>query len=179
MDSGQVDVEWKGIHETKLNRNSNGSQGGSNPFTNLLSTTDLLNPEPVAVEEPSEPEVELPTSGDADAWKRLAGLLEELPEIDKTALGQKGAEIDLTKKNLNDKLGLGLEGRRVRRAWDVALERLVECGFLAAKDGGYILASREVEEKEEEAPTGQRSAELQKIHDRFVTAMAQLLEEDD
>ena len=59
------------------------------------------------------------------------------------------------------------------------LERFADCGFLVAKGDGYALASREVEEKEAEEPSGQRDAELQKIYDRFVSAMARLWEEDE
>jgi CRISPR-associated RAMP protein (TIGR02581 family) len=174
---GQVRVEWRHILETRLN--------GGNPFAKMLSTQDLLQPDrdllqaETSPEKAEEPELKLPTSGDAEAWKKLASILQEMPVVDKTELGKRASEFNISKDNLNEKLALGLEGRRTRKAWDTVLERFVECGFLVEKNGGYVLAAAEKAEKAEAPAQGprERDPRLQEVYDRYVGAMARLWEE--
>ncbi len=164
---GQVRIEWQEMLETRVE--------SGNPFAELLSSMDLLATEPEA-EEPAaaEPEAELPTSGDPEAWRILAGILGEMPEIDKGMLGQEAAKHDLTKAVLNDRLNLGLEGKHTRKAWDVVLERFVETGLLVKRDGRYALAGAEPEERTvaaEEAPPDQDPA-LRRVYKRYIQAMS-------
>lgn len=176
---GRVRVVWHRIVETSLQKD--------NPFAEMLSSRELLSRPAAEAEEPEEQPEEtpaetgpaLPATGDPQAWKALADLLEELPEIDKTLLGQRGAEHGLTKSNLDDKLGLGLDSNR--KAWDTALERLVETGFLVEREGRLYVASQvvplsEPEEEENQEPT-ERPPELQAVIDHYVGALARLWEE--
>lgn len=174
---GLVRVVWQRIVETTLQK--------GNPFAEMLSSRDLLSrpaaeePEEQPEETPAEAGPSLPATGDPQAWKALAELLEELPEIDKTLLGQRGAEHGLTKNNLNDKLGLGLDSSR--KAWDTALERLVETGFLVKREDRLYVASQIVSlsepEEEETQEVTERPPELQAVIDHYVGALARLWEE--
>jgi len=179
---GLVRVCWHRMHETRVN--------GGNPFAELLSSRDLLLRghdllEPTAEAEPPEEAVaepQLPTSGEAELWKQLAEILREMPEIDKTLLGQKAGELGIKREELNERLALGLEGRRARRVWDHVLGCFVECGLLVEKDDGYVLAGAEPAEAEAEEAAdkrepGERDPELQQVCDRFVGAMARLWQE--
>jgi hypothetical protein len=169
-----VDVSWQKIVEVKLEK--------ENPFARLLSSRDLLEEaageEPTAAEAGTEEEEgpELPTSGDPEAWQALARLLEKLPQIDKSRLGQEASSIGLTRDTLNDKLGLGLEGK-VRKAWNHALNRLVECGLLVDLEDGTWELARRVEAQEQASAEAIAEAEpldpaLQKVIDHYVGAMA-------
>ncbi len=170
---GQVRVEWSSLRETRLD--------GDNPFAELLSSRDLLKSAESEPEgEPTQPSApKIPTSGDAAAWKVLAEILEEMPRVDKSELGQKAGERGLSKTELNDRLALGFEGRKARKVWDNVLDRFVEYGFLVLQGDDYLLASAvpdPSEESGEEAAAGPDPA-LQKIYDRFIQAMAELWEE--
>ncbi len=175
---GQVRVDWRHIHETRLH--------GGNPFAELLSTRDLLDPsrdllessdDSEAADEP-EAEMKLPTSGDAEVWKILAEILLELPKIDKTELGQRAGPLGIKKQDLNDKLDLGLAGRRAQtKAWDTVLGRFVESGLLVERGDGHALASDEPEETGDKKVVDERDPELQKVYDRFAGAMARLWQE--
>ncbi len=170
---GQVRIEWQSIVETTI-------ADKNNPFLRLLSSRDLLAPaaEPEEPETAVEPEPALPTTGDPLAWRTLAEIIREMPVIDKGELGQKAAERGFTKANLNEKLGLGLEGRKARKSWYFALERLAECGFLVATDAGYALAGEETAavETETAAPV-ERDPALQRVIDDYVGAMARRWDE--
>jgi hypothetical protein len=169
---GLVRVTWDEIVETSLEK--------ENPFASMLSSLDLLQPRAT---EPEERETaaapELPTTGDPAAWRVLADLLLELPEVDKTLLGQRAAERGLAKTQLNEKLGLGLDEKKVRKAWDVVIERLVGCGFIVEHGGRLLVAGRvapqaQVEDLEKRQDHGPA---LQAVFDRYVGVMARLWEE--
>jgi CRISPR-associated RAMP protein (TIGR02581 family) len=181
---GQVRVDWQRILETTIN----GPGSTSNPFDGLLSSRDLLAAEEPAAapeeEEPSAPAEEqlaLPDTGNRADWQALAGLLLAMPEIDKGELGQQAGTIGLNKGNINEKLGLGLEGK-VRRVWDIALERLVESGFLDRQDDTYVIAGRETGEEPAagaaEAAPELRDPALQAAYDRFIGAVKRLWDEE-
>jgi hypothetical protein len=166
---GLVRVEWHRVVETALERD--------NPFASLLSSRDLL----AAPEAPGEPREEaaavgppLPATGDPEAWRQLVDLVAEMPEVDKGLLGQRAAELGLTKETINDRLGLGLEGRQARRSWDRALDVLVEHGFLVDHQGRLVPAGREPrgEPAAEEPAAPARDPELQRLYDTYVGAMA-------
>jgi CRISPR-associated RAMP protein (TIGR02581 family) len=169
---GQVLIAWESLVETSLRH--------GNPFADLLSSRDLLK-----VTAPAEPAEEtaleaptLPTTGDPAAWKALADLLLELPKIDNDQLGARGKDRGLTKDNLNEKLGMGLEGRQARKPWDNALTRLGECGFLIKKGADWIPASRAAaEEKARPAEEPARTGAIQDVIDRFVGALARRWQE--
>jgi len=174
---GQVRIRWDHIHETKLN--------GANPFAKMLSSRDLLAPDHDLLqaaeteEKPKESGPRLPTSGDAEIWKKLADIVQELPMIDKTLVGQRASELGIKRDELNEQLALGLEGRRARKVWDAVLDRFVECGLLVEKNGTYRLAGTE-ESKEAAVPqqaTSERDPRLQEVYDRFAGAMARLWQE--
>ncbi len=172
---GRVDVDWETIEETTLAKD--------NPFASLLSSRDLLAPAAGGVDASREAggtaaEV-LPGTGDPETWRLLADLLRQLPAVDKTKLGERAAAHQLSKKSINQRLALGLDERHERRAWDVALERLAESGFLVREDAGYRLAG-EFPGAAGGGPTlsGQpRGPELQAVIDRYVGAMARVWEE--
>lgn len=171
---GQVRIDWQTMAETRLDKD--------NPFAELLSTRDLLQPEAAPEEEaePIEAAPPIPASGNPEDWKTLAEILSSMPEIDKGALGQLAGQQGFKKLELNDRLGLGLEGKRVRKAWDTVLERFVESGFLTEKDGRFMIAGSELEEPApEEATAPERDPALQKLYDRYVQAMAKKWEESD
>lgn len=162
---GRVGVAWETIEETTLDK--------SNPFASLLSSRDLLaRAEPVARPGADPLEGRLPATGDPQAWRSLAEILRGLPRLDKGLLAEQAAKAGLTKANLNEKLGLGLEGeRQARKAWDVALDRLVDSGFLQKEGEAYRLAPRNAEGGAREPALG-RSPELQAVYDRYARAMA-------
>lgn len=164
---GQVRVAWESLVETSLRQ--------GNPFADLLSSRDLLKAAAPA-ETPRDtapPELVLPTTGDPAAWKALADLLLELPKIDNDQLGARGKDRGLTKDNLNEKLGMGLEGRQAKKPWDNALKRLGECGFLIRRGEDWIPAARAVaEEKARPADEPEPAEALQDVIDRFVGALA-------
>ncbi len=169
---GQVRIAWESLVETSLRE--------GNPFADLLSSRDLLKAagpaEPEAVAAPVEPV--LPTTGDPAAWKALADLIRGLARIDNDHLGAAGGERGLTKENLNEKLGMGLQGRQARKPWDNALQRLEECGFLIKKGDKWDVASRAAaEEKARPADESARPAALQDVIDRFVGALARRWQE--
>ncbi len=113
-------------------------------------------------------------------WKKLAETLQDLPEIDKTLLGQKASELGIKKEELNETLALGLTGKRaLQKAWDTVLDRFVECGLLVEKNGTYRLAGEEEPEEEgaAEEDAVERDPRLQEVYDRFVGAMARLWQE--
>jgi CRISPR-associated RAMP protein (TIGR02581 family) len=174
---GRVRVTWERIEEITLN--------AGNPFAALLSTQELLatSPRGGAADEPrpaEAPALKIPTTGDAETWKALAGILLELPEIDKSLLGERGAQQGLTKNVLNTKLALGLDERHVRKAWDVALDRLMESGFLAKEEkGGYVVAGRKAPAAASAVAAEEpvRAPALQIVIDRYLGAMARLWEE--
>jgi CRISPR-associated protein Csm3 len=172
---GQVRIAWESLVETSLRH--------GNPFADLLSSRDLLK-----VAAPAEPAEEttpavptalvLPTTGDPALWKALADLLLELEEINNSVLGDKGRERGLIKEELNEKLGLGLEGKGARKAWDHALGRLRDCGFLIKKGEEWVVASRATaEEKVRPAEEPARTGAIQDVIDRFVGALARRWQE--
>jgi hypothetical protein len=173
-------VRWTSIIETTLE--------GRNPFARMLSSHDLLKPvdqqqapaedDETAEEAVAAEDLPLPDCGDRAEWEKLAKLLTSLPTIDKSTLGQEAAGIGLTKKTINEKFGLGLEGKHTRRAWDEALDRLEACGFLVRDGESWVLA-----EQAESTPVGAedaaepaRSAELEAVIDRFVGSIAAVWE---
>lgn len=164
---GQVGVAWESIVETRIEK--------GNPFAELLSSRDLLEtaaPAAPGMENaPAEPS--LPSTGDPAAWKALADLLLELPDIDNERLGAAGKERGLSKENLNEKLGLGLEGGRAKKVWNYALSKLGDCGFLIKKGEKWVPASRAAaEEKVRQTEAPARTGALQDVIDRFVGALA-------
>jgi CRISPR-associated protein Csm3 len=170
---GQVGVAWEKIEEITLEK--------SNPFADLLSSRDLL-----ARTEAAEPTVpaaardplagKLPTTGDPEAWRSLAEILHGLPRIDKGLLAEQAGKIELTKANLSEKLGLGLDDdRKVRKAWNVVLDRLAASGFLIKEGEDFRIALREPESGTG-GPATSRSSELQDVFDRYVGAMARAWE---
>lgn len=173
---GLVGVEWSAVHETLLERD--------NPFTDLLSTRDLLVARGEREGEagtPTAAEPPLPPSGDPEVWKQLLGLLRELPglpRIDKGQLGARGAPLGLTKQVLARKLALGEGEKQVRRAWDLALEGLAAYGHLRQENGEFFLGGAEAPggPGTAEAPPARRP-ELQRLYDRYVGAIARLWEE--
>jgi CRISPR-associated RAMP protein (TIGR02581 family) len=181
---GQVRIDWQRIIETTL-----GKPGGmTNPFAGLLSKKELLaidEPAEVADETPTEPPVQelpLPESGTRDNWQALAELLLAMPEIDKSALGQRTSEIGLNKGNVNEKLGLGLEGR-VRKVWDIVLDHLVDSGFLDKQDDTYAVAGRQPAEEDPEGGVAEpeqevREPALQATYDRFIGKVKELWDEE-
>jgi CRISPR-associated RAMP protein (TIGR02581 family) len=170
---GLVQVQWDSIVETRIRE--------ENPFAELLSRRDLLKssvPAEAPVEEPAGPK--LPATGDPAAWQTLADLIVELKEADRSFLGQKASERGLTKANLNEKLGLGLEEKKARKAWDHILDRLLDSGFLVERNGKLIpaaLAAAEERKAKTEAPPSRPALVLQEIIDRFVGALGQRWEE--
>jgi CRISPR-associated RAMP protein (TIGR02581 family) len=169
---GQVRVAWESLVETSLRH--------GNPFADLLSSRDLLEvAAPVEAEkETASVEPVLPATGDPAAWKALADLLLELPKIDNDHLGAGGKERGLSKENLNEKLGMGLEGRQARKPWDNALKRLEDCGFLIKKGEEWVPAARaEAEEKARPAEEPARKGAIQDVIDRFVGALARRWQE--
>jgi CRISPR-associated RAMP protein (TIGR02581 family) len=164
---GQVRVAWQSIVETNVEKD--------NPFARLLSKRELLEAPPEYVA--PEPTLPLPPSGDPETWRTLAGILREMPRIDKELLGKKAAAHDFTKGNLNDKLGLGLETKRaLRKAWDKVLESFVECGLLVETGGEYALASNDAEDATSH-DRARHDPALQKLHDEYVGAMAERWQE--
>ncbi len=160
------------------------SSGGTsldpvNPFAELLSTRDLLRPTTAAVAAEETEAVDagppLPTTGNLDDWRTLADILEGMDEIDKGALGKLAAEHRIKKLELNDRLGLGLESKRIRKAWDAVLDRFAESGFLSRQDGLFVIAGREAEAAlASEGPADDaRDPAVQKLYDRYVLAMAE------
>jgi hypothetical protein len=182
---GQVRVDWQRILETSIT----GPGSASNPFAGLLSSRDLLATEEPATEAageepaaPAEEQLALPETGSRADWQALAELLQAMPEIDKSELGQAASAIGLSKANINEKLGLGLTGK-VRRVWDIALDHLVESGFLVRQDDTYAIAGREVGEEpvtavSTEAAPESRDPALQAAYDRFIGAVTELWDEE-
>jgi len=168
---GLVQVQWESIVETRIRE--------ENPFADLLSRRDLLKSPTqteAPVEEPAGPK--LPTTGDPAAWQTIADLVLELKEADRSFLGQRASERGLTKANLNERLGLGLDEKKARKAWDYILDRLVSCGFLVEKNGKLIPAAlAAAEERKTEAPSGRPALVLQEVIDRFVGALGRRWEE--
>ena len=170
---GLVEVEWTAMHETKRS---------SNPFRERLQEKDLLAPEDVGeTAADAESEMALPASGNAEDWKILADVILELPKVDKGDVARIASERgDLSKSNLNERLDLGLSGKRLKKSWDAALDRLVDCGFLLKRAGEYVVAGREqasaadvVASPEE---TAQRRAR-EKVYEKYIGAMSDLWEE--
>jgi CRISPR-associated RAMP protein (TIGR02581 family) len=169
---GQVRIAWESLVETSLRH--------GNPFADLLSSRDLLEVAAPVEAEKATASVEpvLPATGDPAAWKALADLLFELPKIDNDHLGAGGKERGLSKENLNEKLGMGLEGRQARKPWDNALKRLEDCGFLIKKGEEWVVASRAAaEEKDRPAEEPARKGAIQDVIDRFVGALARRWQE--
>jgi CRISPR-associated RAMP protein (TIGR02581 family) len=171
---GQVGIRWDAIRETTLAKD--------NPFAGLLSSRDLLQADAPGDESedaaPAEPE--LPASGDQAAWRTLAQIVREMPIVDKGELGQKAGERGLKKGDLNDRLGLGLEGKRAQqKVWDEVLARFVDCGLLVETASGHVLASAVPEEKGA-APNREttRDPALQAVYDRFLSAIAREWQEN-
>lgn len=169
---GLVRLDWQSIVETELRK--------ANPFTDLLSSRDLLKQPvetPAAATEETGPA--LPATGDPAAWKAFADALKDLPTLgDNSLIASSVAPLGLNKDNINQKLGLGLEGKRLNKAWDQALRRLVECGFLVKREDRLMTAARaaaEEQKKPAEAPA--RPSGLQAVIDRFVRALALRWEE--
>lgn len=164
---GRVRVDWQHIIETSLN--------GTNPFAELLKNRDLLvSAEREAPLEAPPEKSNLPETGDAEVWKRLAEMLEQMEEIDKTELGRRANEEQLTKADINQQLQLGLDSRR--RVWDVVLERLVECGFLVEHEGRLQLASR-IRKEQPAGPQIRRDEAFENAYERFVEAAKEWWEE--
>ncbi len=185
---GQVRVRWEAIEETTLARD--------NPFASLLSSRDLLAPAAdagggtgdgagAAATAAPGGAAQLPATGDRETWQQLVALLRELPTVDKGLLGERAAKLRLSKKEINQKLALGLADKADRRAWDVALEQLAGSGFLLGVAGAYRLAEREGTTGGAAAGTGEdspagaapRTRALQEVLDRYVGAMARVWEE--
>ncbi len=162
---GQVRIEWQKMIETRVEK--------ANPFAELLSSWDLLAPD--ESEEPAEVTPSLPTTGDPEAWKILAEVLTEMPEIDKTSVGQLASERDLVKNDLNERLGLGLEGRKTRqKAWDTTFDRLVDCAFLVKQGERYFLAGQEPKEAASEEPDAHElDPALRKLYAQYIGAMTE------
>lgn len=167
---GRVGVTWEKIEETRLET--------TNPFEDLLSSRDLLARTEAAPPAGIEDHLakKLPTSGDPEVWSSLAEILRGLPKVDKGLLAEQAAKIQLTKLNLSDKLGLGLnDERKVRKAWNVVLDRLAASGFLIKEGEDFRVAKQEAESGTgTQAET--RSSELQDVFDRYVGAMARTWE---
>lgn len=170
---GRVRVEWQKIEEIELAK--------ENPFTRLLSRRNLLaEPAAAPASVPAEDPLagKLPTTGDLEAWRTLAEILLSLPKIDKDLLAQKAAEKKLSKLDLNDKLGLGLDPKQWKRSWDEVFKRFVAIGLLLKEGESYILASRQSPEASEEArETTPRDRALQSVIDHYVGAMAKRWQE--
>ncbi len=170
---GRVRVEWQKIEEIWLAK--------ENPFTRLLSRRNLLA-EPAA--EPTAAPAEdplagkIPTTGDPEAWRALAEILLTLPRIDNDLLAQKAQEKKLYKEDLNGKLGLGLEGRRQKKAWDEVLKRFAATDLLAKEGESFFIAGRQSPETPQETQeTTPREQALQNVIDHYVGAMARLWQE--
>lgn len=165
---GLVRVSWEKMIDTKA---------VGNPFRDKLARKNLL----ASVEEEAAPEVvdeappALPTTGNADDWALLARLLSELGKVDKNELANAASAHDLTKHKLNERLGLGLD--RPRRAWDTALERLEECGFLERQGEGYVLAGQKSAEEEAAADQPPVNQALDRTYQHYLGAMSTLWEE--
>jgi len=172
---GRVRVAWESIEEIKLEKD--------NPFAALLSSRDLLAAgpagEPVLEAGSDDLSAKLPNSGDPEAWRALAEILLAMPTIDKGRLGEKAADKGLNKTTLSQKLGLGLDESRSRKAWDVALDRLVASGFLARQGDNHVVAGKTLPETEGAKAQGKppQAAALQAVIDRYVGAMARLWQE--
>lgn len=169
---GRVRVVWEEIEEISLEK--------TNPFADLLSSRNLLTPaEPATPAAPvmADPlEGKLPATGDPAVWRTLAEILLNLPKIDKGLLGEQAVKLSFTKEILNGKLSLGLDEKKVRKAWDVIFDLLTASGFLI-KTGpqDYRLADQAVESDAEPSRPG-RPPELQAVYDRYIKAMAQVWE---
>jgi CRISPR-associated RAMP protein (TIGR02581 family) len=174
---GRVRVNWERIEEIRLEK--------QNPFSRLLSNRDLLAPPPAASVEPipaSETTVpqyrfagKLPLTGDPEAWRTLAEILEEMHEVDEAKLIDRAPAKGLAKKTINAKLGLGLEEGQFRRAWDIALERLVLSGFLVPEGDKLYVARDQPDAAEQEATSEPpRSAAMQSVIDTYVGALEEL-----
>ena len=165
---GRIGVQWERMEEITLK--------SSNPFAELLSSRDLLDPDEPAPAGPQEAigdplEQKLPATGDREAWRALAEILLALPKIDKDQLARQAATVQLNKENVNPKLDLGLVGRRAQKVWDVVLERFVGSGLLTREGEGYRVAPSGPE-KGAADPKSKRSPALQKVYDDYVQAMA-------
>lgn len=169
---GLVEVSWDAIHETVLARD--------NPFADLLSSRDLLAAEPPAAPVAAAEEEIRPASGEPELWTQLIEIIRSLPglpRVDKGLLGQEAAKVGITKAILAAQLGLGDDEKKSRRAWDAALDSLVECGVLVRKDGDFLLGGAETEEEAPAAAAGARHPALQRLYDHYIGAMARLWEE--
>jgi CRISPR-associated RAMP protein (TIGR02581 family) len=168
---GRVRVVWEEIEEISLER--------ANPFADLLSSRDLL----ARAESPTQATAEslegkLPTTGEPEAWRALADILRCLPKIDNSLLAEQAAKVSLNKTNLNEKLGLGLglDEKKARKAWNVALDRLAASGFLTKTGEDYRLAGQDLD-SEAASPPPDRSPALQAVFDRYASAMARVWQE--
>jgi len=168
---GLVRLDWQSIVETELRK--------GNPFADLLSSRDLLEPVEAPASVAKEAEPILPATGDPAAWKAFAELLMDLPTLeDNSLIANRAAPLELNKDNLNEKLGLGLEGRKLKKAWEQALLRLVDSGFLVKREGRLLIAARAgAEEKHEQAESPRIAPNLQNVIDRFVGALARRWQE--
>jgi CRISPR-associated RAMP protein (TIGR02581 family) len=170
---GQVQVRWLRIVETSLQK--------GNPFAHLLSSRDLLTSTPENAGEPSETksdDAKLPQTGDRGMWRELAEILTEMPAVDKSELGQRVSPKGWSKESLNTALGLGLEGKNVRKTWDEILKRFVESGFLVSKVGKLEIAGREAAPPAAAASDEPaREPGVQKVIDHYVGALVKLWEE--
>lgn len=77
---------------------------------------------------------------------------------------------------LNDRLGLGLSPRKLKKAWDQVLKTFADLGWITERGDGYVFADEANSEEPEPGETA-RDPELQKLFDRFVGAMHDLWEE--
>jgi CRISPR-associated protein Csm3 len=168
---GRVRVEWRKIEQLRLAK--------ENPFASLLSRRDLLaEPAPAAPAKASEEWAgKVPDTGDPAAWRTLAEILFALPKIDKGLLAEKAGEKDLKKSMLNERLGLGLEGKKVSQAWDVVLARFAAAGLLTRDGEDYAVARPQPAEDPPERGGHARAPALQKVIDDYVGAMARLWQE--
>lgn len=173
---GRVRVEWQRIEEIQLAR--------ENPFARLLSRRDLLTEpavEPAVAAPPEDPLAgKIPTTGDPEAWRALAEILLASPasKIDNDWMAQKAREKNLSKENLSDKLGLGLEGRRQKKAWDEVLKRFAEAGLLVKQGEDFLITGRQrPEQPEETREATPNEPALQNVFDHYVGAMARLWQE--
>jgi CRISPR-associated protein Csm3 len=179
---GRVRVDWEMIEEITLE--------AGNPFAALLSSRDLLSPtsptsspEPVPREDVAADELsgKLPSTGDPSAWRTVAEILRTLPAIEKGPLGERAAERELKKGELNEKLGLGLE-EGSRKVWDTVLDRLVKSGFLAKEGDAHVVVGKKppspgLDENTPARSESPRDRALQKVIDDYVGAMARLWQE--
>ncbi len=181
---GLVRVQWQNGVETDL------KQG--NPFTELLDRREVVRPSGTAQAEDGtgkgdDATAQLPATGDGGAWQQLAGILRELPQIEKTALGQAAAGKDLNKEALNQQLGLGLDLTQKKQkglVWDRILDALVASGFLVLQEGQHYVAGREPQKSPSkktkvQEPEAATDPAIQALENRLLEAMAKRWQEEE